>query len=464
MVMNKNILIIGTYFDKAVDSSRWWSELPNLSDYSTIILDPTRIIHDWLYDGRVKPLSRNRYVLSDKNEQDDRIQSNIRLVRKKLVEMLWFDVNVYVLYAPTITIDYVAEIANYASSSGSREAVKFFATNDWCPISLETYSEKGKIIHIKDDSFKKYLRDFKEWEYYFVSDSLAIKDLEQYYVKRWKVTSRLHNIATNNIGKPLAIEFQPLFHRWSSDEEGQGWYEAPDAYGGRLFLLPIIDPYDTKPLIESLLYKIGLYTETPPPVWVNSIEIPGEASIKKEMETSKQQLEALTSVIREKENSLVELQKSKGLLYETGLALQELVKLTFDRIGVKTKPSVVTDEFLIEVSGRETSIEVKGNVKSVTKDDVAQLVADLMEHLKTTGQEINGLLIGNGWRLEPPEQRDVGNKPIFSRDAIRVAENHNIGLLSTAELFKAYCQILVDPTCREETLNKIIGGAGILKP
>ena len=92
--MNKNILIIGTYFDRTVDSYRWWSELPNLSDYETIILDPTRIIHDWLYSGKVKPLSRNRYLLSDKNEQDDKIQSNLRLVRRKLLEILWFDVTV----------------------------------------------------------------------------------------------------------------------------------------------------------------------------------------------------------------------------------------------------------------------------------------------------------------------------------------------------------------------------------
>lgn len=108
-------------------------------------------------------------------------------------------------------------------------------------------------------------------------------------------------------------------------------------------------------------------------------------------------------------------------------------------------------------------IEVKGNVKSVTKDDVAQLVADLMEHLKTTGQEINGILIGNGWRLELPAQRDIGRKPIFSRDAIRVAKNHNIGLLSTTELFKAYCQVLKDPTIRKDIQNRIISGKGVIK-
>ena len=462
--MSNNILIIGTYFDKAVDSYRWWSELPNLSDYKTIILDPTRIIHDYLYSGRVKPLSRNRYLISDKNEQDNKVQSNIQLVRKKLVEMLWFDVNIYVLYSPTITLDYVVEFhSKQPDSSVTRESVKLIKTNDWCPISIEMYSEKGKIIHIKDDSFKQYLRDFKEWEYYFVSDSLAIKELEQYYAKRWKVTSRLHNIATNNIGKPLAVEFQPLFHRWSSDEEGQGWYEAPDAYGGRLFLLPIIDPYDTKPLIESLLHKIGLYTETPPPAWTNSIEIPGEASLKEDVETRKQQLDIFVSEIKEKENSLSELQKYKQLLYETGENLQELVKKVFEQLGAGIEPSPVSDEFIISISGRKVLVEVKGNTKSITKGDLGQLITDLGEYLKVAGEDIDGILIGNAWRLEPLEVRDTHDKPIFSQAVIQIAMNRNIGLLSTTELFRAYCKVLEDQTRKADILNGIIGGNGIIK-
>ncbi len=136
---------------------------------------------------------------------------------------------------------------------------------------------------------------------------------------------------------------------------------------------------------------------------------------------------------------------------------------TLEKIRASSITSMLTDEFIIEIGSKEALIEVKGNIRSVTKDDVAQLVADLMEHLKTTGHEIKGVLIGNGWRLEPLEHRDTRNKPIFSRDAIRVAENHNIGLLSTTELFKAYCQILEDPTCKKEILNKIISGTGILK-
>jgi len=460
--MSNNILIIGTYFDKAVDSYRWWSELPNLSDYQTIILDPTRLIHDWLYSGRIEPSSGNRYLLSGKNEQDDKIESNIRLVRKKLIEMLWFDVDVYAFYAPTIRIDYLAQIGNYASSSSSRESVDFFRTNNWCPISLETYIEKGKIIHIKDDSFKQYFRDFKGWEYYFVSDSLKLNELEQYYGKRWKVTGRLEKIATNNVDKPIAVEFHPCFHGWSTKEK-RGWHAGAHAIGGGLFLLPIADSYDTKLHIESLLHKIGLFEETPPPVWVNTIEIPSEAPLKNDIETRRQQLDVFVSEIKEKENSLAELQKYKQLLYETGENLQELVKTVLEQLGAGIEPSPVSDEFIISISGRKVLVEVKGNTKSITKGDLGQLITDLGEYIKVAGEDIDGILIGNAWRLEPLEVRDTHDKPIFSQAVIQIAMNRNIGLLSTTELFRAYCKVLEDPTRKEAILNGVIGGNGIIK-
>ncbi len=459
--MNKNILIIGTYFDDAVDSYSWSSELPNLSDYETIILDPTRIIYNWLHLGRLKPISRNSYIISDRNEQDDKIVSNIRLVKKKLIEMLYFKVDVYAFYSPTLRVDYVAEIGNYASSPGRREAVELFKSNDWCPISLETYSEKGKIIHIKDDSLKQYLKDFKGWEYYFVSDSLKFDDLEQYYPESGKVRGNLQEIATNNVDKPIAVKFYPSFHAWSAKEKR--WQGGAHTIGGNLFLLPIIDPHNTKPHIESLLGKIGLYEETPPPAWVNSIEMPDETSLKQDLETTKQKLGVLESEKEKKENSLAKLREYKRLLFETGEPLQNLVQKTFKELGAVIEPSPVSDEFIIIINGRKVLVEVKGNTKSIAKGDLGQLITDMGEYLKVVGEDIDGILVGNAWRLEPLEKRNTHDKPIFSQAVEKIAENRNIGLLSTTEWFKAYCAVLEDPTRKDSILNRIVDSNGVIK-
>lgn len=464
--MDNNILIIGTYFGETVESYRWWSELPNLSDYTTIIIDPTRIIHDWLYSGRIKQLSRNRYIISDKNEQDDKIQSNIRLVQRKLIEMLQFDVNIYVLYSPTVTIEYIREIhSKQPDSNVTRESVELIKTNDWCPISIETYSEIGKIIKIKDDAYRQYFKDFRKWEYFFIPESLRIYGLEKSYQRKWKVIVEQYDIASSNTEKPLAVEFGTYFHNWTYDSHGKlnGYDISPDVRGGTVTFLPIIDSYDTKLHIEALLHKIGLFEETPPPGWVNTIEIPGEAPFKNSLEAKKQQLEIFVSEIKEKEDSLAELQKCKQLLYETGENLQERVKTILEQLGAEIEPSPVSDEFIINIRGRKALIEVKGNTKSITKGDLGQLITDLGEYVKVAEEDIDGILIGNAWRLEPVESRDIHDRPIFSSFVIQIAKNRNICLLSTTELFRAYCMVLDDPTLKEAILNKISGSNGVIK-
>ena len=149
-----------------------------------------------------------------------------------------------------------------------------------------------------------------------------------------------------------------------------------------------------------------------------------------------------------------------------------------------------------EICNRESPTEVKGKAGSITKDITPQLLADLMEHLKTTGRQIDGALIGEGRSLDPLEQsdtndepvflkdairlaendinialigngrslyplksRDTNNEPVFLDDAIRLAENDKVGLLSMAELLDLYCRMLEYPAQREELLSKYFNSA-----
>jgi hypothetical protein len=428
MERKERVLVIGTFNSqdsKAVDSYRWWSDLPNLSDYKTIILDPTRILNDYLYSQRITLSSGYKYLFSKTDDQDWKIQSNLRLVKRKLLEMLQFDEKIYVLYTRPITIDYIVNVQDNNSEvpKSYKKAVELINTGDWSPISIQTNSEIGKTIKVKDDSYQSYFKEFKQWDYYFIPDSIDSTQIENYYSRKWKVTIEQKIIASSNIENSLATEFITCFHNWIENEETTSWESQPSFIGAKLVYLPIIDSYSPKPHIDSLLVKIGILEKTPPPVWVNRIVVPGQESLLSEIQIKKQQLESLNSVISQQEELLVEKTNCKKILFETGLDLQDHVKLCFEEMGIITKPSVVTDEFMIVINGIESLVEVKGNIKSITKDDIAQLVVDLGVHLKTTHQDVKGLLIGNGWRLEPLELRDAADKPIFSRDAIRVAES-----------------------------------------
>jgi hypothetical protein len=160
--------------------------------------------------------------------------------------------------------------------------------------------------------------------------------------------------------------------------------------------------------------------------------------------------------------SLAELQKYKELLYETGLPLQKVVESTLVKLGATIEPSLVTDEFIMTACNRRILVEVKGNTKSISKSDLGQLITDLGEHLKATGEEIDGILIGNAWRLLPIKERNTHNKPIFPQNVVRIAERRNIGLLSTTELFKALCETLGDPSRKKDILDKVVGGQVVI--
>lgn len=484
--MRGKVLVIGTYSGEGVDSFDWWQKLPNLSDYGTVILDTTKILHFWNMAGRLKPAEsanrrkfttvagivpettlpkRDEYVLTNVNQQDKTIKSNMEIIKRKLVEMLEFDFNVYVLFSPSVEIAQEVEwTRTFPTPSVHKEPERFVGTNDWCPISVQTVTESGKTIELQDESYEAYFKTFSVWKYYFVPDFLGINELESSYGNKWKVVPTLRAIATNNLDKPVAVEFSTAFHGWIhvEDEPEGSWHSIPEKYGGTLALLPTPDEYHTESSIELLLKRGKQFEETPPPTWASGIEIPGEASLKNEIGTQKRQLEAITSKISELEGSLRELQKFKGLLFGTGPTLQELVRETLRNLGASTEPFVVTDEFIINVSGRRALVEVKGNTKSISKSDLAQLITDLGEHLKATDEEVDGILIGNAWRLLPLEQRGTNDKPIFPRNVIKIAENHNIGLISTAELFKAYCKVLGNAQHREDVIDKIIGKKGVI--
>lgn len=441
-----NILVIGTYSSEGIDSVSWWQELPNLSDYDVIILDISKITSVWRISGRLGDWKSGGYMVSNVNEQDRKIRQNLSLINTKLLEMLEFDSIIYALYQQPVRINYDGAL---------------FSTNEWCPISISTFSEKGRTIILQNDSYKEYFKYFKGWEYYFVSDSLAIGELEKYYESKYKVVELLEPIATNKVEKPLAIELTFYFFQWE-DKNRNSFNITSRKTGGTLVLLPITGTYDTAPLIEILLQRSKEFKETPRPTWVNKIEVPGEASIKAEIANESKKLEEQAHRVKELEASLLEVEEYKRLLYSTGYELQETCKLTLEKIGAKTNPSDVTDEFMIEINGKHALVEVKGNTKSITKDDLSQLIADLAQQIKVTDSPgiIKGILIGNAWRELPLDER--ANKDVFTRHVVDYAEAQNIGLISTVELFSAYCKILEQPKCRADILDKLIDSKGII--
>ena len=107
-------------------------------------------------------------------------------------------------------------------------------------------------------------------------------------------------------------------------------------------------------------------------------------------------------------------------------------------MGISTKPSTVSDEFMLTVDDRQLLVEVKGRIKSSSQSDVSQLLKDVSTFFAKQGQAIKGVLVANSWIKLPPDEREPPDHRNFPPNVIEFASEQHIALLDTRELFRAY--------------------------
>ena len=220
-------------------------------------------------------------------------------------------------------------------------------------------------------------------------------------------------------------------------------------------LLPIKNNEDTSGDIDTIISLTKSVEQSEAPDWVSNVEIPNESSIKEELDTTERKL---VKISHEYENLI----KHKRLLYEYSYTLQNICESTLKELGATIKDSVVSDEFIVEFNGKEALVEVKGKNKSINKDDIGQLITDIGQHVSKVGKPIKGLFIGNGWRNLPIKDRELGNKKTFPKEIVNIAESQNIGLLSSTELFNAYCKVFSGKLSKSDFLNTILTSYGVI--
>ena len=178
-----NTVVLGYYDSKEVDSFLWWKELPNISEYDTIILDTAQLLNHW--SGRIEHVAGDDYRLTEPNSLDDKVDSNLERIRKRLLEKLEFDATIYVVYVPGIRI--------------CRPPQDPICTDEWCPLTVDTIRDSGTIIDPVDKAYGEYFSRFKSWGYYFVPDSINTWEIQGHYLKKWALTIHPRPLAVNKL-------------------------------------------------------------------------------------------------------------------------------------------------------------------------------------------------------------------------------------------------------------------------
>lgn len=316
---------------------------------------------------------------------------------------------------------------------------------DWLPIRIQMEYEHGTTLDVNEEGWSRYFCRIKRWDFYFKISPDAPEKFHGWgdvFPEVNYVRASTDIIGSSRAGEAIGIcVYLACFQRAQ-----KGAIRSPldtifpmgDKHlytQGHLYLVPPPTDGDVSEAVKVLLEDMfSLTFKTEAPIWADTIDIPGLAGIDKQIRTTEKERSKLEKQLEELNKERGTKAQWRGLLYETGQVLQDLCEEAFKELGVATRPSEVSDEFVVVMDSKEMLIEVKGIKKSASKDDLGQLIIDSEQRDKEYDKRA---LVVNAWRKTAPKGRGGGGKPWFPHNIIEAAIPLGVALISTDQLLAA---------------------------
>ncbi len=379
-----------------VEAVGWSEEIPNVADYDNLIIDLVSLSQR-LHDGEVFEEESLRPPLG---EIQQLVMSNGRVI---------------CVTPPENPL-----------APGRLQVNPYW----WSPIPLVNVLEEGKSRRILDHRYERYFETgVGNWR------------------SRLDLTNRFEEIDNDNV---LEFEITPLVAtRYEAPLAGAAYMTLQTASGrgyargwirsgrsGPIIVVPATDQIPHCEGIQILLEdQLGLALETPPPRWLPEFPFPGEREIEADIEAISQERLRMAEKINAERESLASLAKFKRLLYESGTGLEHAVWASVGKLGANVEPSEVPRRedrwFHYAPLGKDAAMEVKGHIGSMTTKDARQAddwVSDILERM---GRPMKGILFGNPYRNERPDQRPDP----WPDDVVRYARTKGLALVTTTQLY-----------------------------
>jgi hypothetical protein len=435
----KRYLVIGSTGYLGVDSVSWDTKtLPNIVDYDTVVIDVRSLDESILQKISYKRLEEIRIAL-------------IRLLHSKGTIIVLTDFR-HVDDRPT---DYPNRIDNY----------------DWSPIAIGVSKESGESIVVKEERFRSYLTNLKDWPYYlFIPQDALSTELTEYFGSTYNTKYEIQRtpFVINRYGKILAGSFAIEVYAQVTEHSTLGSYkvypEKPQIVTGEIILLPLLKGIEPKEAVSLVLKDLtGIVPRTEIPDWAENLTVPQTPEIEAQIANKRENIGKLFDEIGALEARRRALEDYKRLLYASGPELEEIVKRCLEEVGGKVTPSRYgQEEYVLEVDGVEYLVEVKGVSKSISLTNLRQLNDYLLKYEEETKKSCKGVLFGNAWRSDPPKKRGTTEMPEFPPNVIERATQWQVALVSSTMFFSAFCAFLRDPTRANPILRAITVANGVV--
>ena len=247
------------------------------------------------------------------------------------------------------------------------------------------------------------------------------------------------------------IVFIPSFSRSIEDRLSSSAYTAEDSRFVRSFM-------ETTMSAVKMLQESGNQAA---PDWVEEIILPSDAGILDQISAREKEIERLKSEIAQLRTKLGSSRDWKKLLYDKEEGVSEAVSKSLELLGFEpaspTSANATVDGFFKAAEGY-LLVKTKGTDNTpIEKDTLLDLFRQTAEELAVREEEIASVLVGNAYRLTPPEKRSEQ----FSKSVQKIARSHNLGLMTSEELYRAVGYVLAHPDdeefkalCRKALLGK----------
>ncbi|HTS17520.1 MAG TPA: hypothetical protein VMP11_08100 [Verrucomicrobiae bacterium] len=319
----------------------------------------------------------------------------------------------------------------------------------WLPCVPEFTYEIGQEIRDIEPEFEYYFRNVREWSFY------ASREVHPNSFDTEVYAQRIHS-AANDLRAGLRPLARTRFHRAIAFElnfEISKVYHPRNPYindparrqrlalSGRLVWLPPPTEISETEAVELILReRFGFRVEVAAPTWVGQFVLPREAPLRSE-------IARLVEELKQHQMGLVDVRKRaahesrfRKLLYEQGEdVLEPVARDALRELEAKVDDPLKKgreDGRLIDPRGRRAILEIKGRTGTLRLDDVRQLrqwADDAVVNEAWTGK---GILIANLCCGEPLERR----RDLFPDNCKKVAEQFNLCLMTTTQLFHALCE------------------------
>jgi hypothetical protein len=305
-----------------------------------------------------------------------------------------------------------------------------FTTYSWLEghVGFKVVGESGNTLHVDSlEPFGEYLGHLTSWDCYC------------------ETAKNLKPLVRNLEGKSVAVKCAP-------------------ADASPLYLLPTIN---TLPAVERvrLVWRAFFPSSegvVAAPHWLSGINVPGVSELGAKIERFSTEIDALKAQRDQTYAGLETLERWRGLLYLQGDPLDDLVQDCLRRLGLSCLPKRYADEdFVIEDQGKIFICEVKGTRGNITlKQHLRQLIDYLAYYEGDSDARPKGIFFGNANRELPLAERGKADTPDFPRTVIERATALGISLVSTRELFAAFCGYLEARLTAREIAEAIESASG----